>query len=118
VHAGLSTGGRFVFSAEHPIFTAPKAVTAHFLEHNGQEGKYWPLDGYAEQGPRNKIWIGQEVVKVHRTIGTYVQLLIKSGFTLTGLVEWMPTLELVKENPSWQAERERPMFLLISARKA
>jgi SAM-dependent methyltransferase len=117
IHAALSVNGAFVFSAEHPVFTAPKTATARFLQRDGSEEKYWPLDGYAEEGPRKKNWIGQDVVKVHRTIGTYVQLLIAHGFTVTGLVEWMPTLELVKENPDWQAERERPMFLLISARK-
>jgi SAM-dependent methyltransferase len=110
-------GGKFVFSVEHPIFTAPKAATPGFLQHAGGTGVYWPLDGYAEEGSRNKHWIGQDVVKVHRTIGTYVQLLIRCGFAIADLVEWMPSLKDIEEHPDWQSARERPMFLLLSAQK-
>jgi SAM-dependent methyltransferase len=119
IHQSLQPGGQFVFSAEHPIFTSPKAKTCKFQEHESETvgDKYWPLDGYAEEGPRAKVWIGQEVIKVHRTIGTYFRLLTEAGFLVTSIVEWMPTKEMVVEHPDWQPERERPMFLLIQCRK-
>ena len=57
------------------------------------------------------------MVKYHRTVGTYVNTLIDSGFTIAKLCEPQPTQELLDKHPEWQNETRRPMLLLIAAVK-
>jgi SAM-dependent methyltransferase len=118
VFKSLTPGGRFVFSAEHPIFTAPIQHNLSFFEDKGVEGhKVWPLNSYADEGTRIRNWLSEGVKKQHWKIESYVSAILDAGFTLTALREWMPTVEDIKDHPEWAAERERPMFLLISAVK-
>ena len=111
VRAALAPGGVLVASAEHPVYTAPSDPGFR----PGPSGRpVWPLDGYLDRGPRVTDWLAPGVVKHHRTVGDYVNAMLRAGFTLTGLEEWGPTDEQVAEHPEWAAERERPMFLLLS----
>ncbi|MGI8938305.1 MAG: class I SAM-dependent methyltransferase [Iamia sp.] len=108
----LSPGGAFVFSVEHPIFTAPS--DPGFVP--GDHGRLrWPVDRYLDEGPRTTDWLTEGVVKQHRTIATYVSLLHAAGFSLTALDEWGPTEQQITDNPTWQGARDRPSFLLIAA---
>lgn len=66
VHHGLKSGGTFVFSVEHPIFTAP--TNPGFR--NTDDGRAtWPVDRYLDEGERVTNWFAPRVVKQHRTIG-------------------------------------------------
>lgn len=112
VQRALIPGGRFVFSVEHPIYTAP-AHPGWQVEVDGR--KTWPVDGYLSEGPRTTDWLAPGVIKQHRTLGTYLNLLIRLGFTLLHVEEWGPSVAQVVGRPEWAEERERPMFLLISA---
>jgi SAM-dependent methyltransferase len=114
VHAALVTGGQLVFSIEHPIYMAP----VHPGWSKDADGRpTWPVNGYLDEGPRTTDWLAKGVVKQHRTMGTLLNILIGLGFTLQHVEEWGPSLEQVAAHPEWAEERERPMFLLVSARK-
>ena len=80
MRAALVPGGGLIFSVEHPIFTAP-ANPGWSVDAAGR--KIWPVDGYLDEGPRKTDWLAEGVIKQHRTIGTYVNLLIRSGFSLS-----------------------------------
>lgn len=111
VHAALVPGGKFVFSTEHPIMTAP----ANQGWHTDAAGRpSWPVNGYLDEGPRSTDWLAKGVVKQHRTIGTHVGLLVGAGFAVTHICEWGPSPEQVAAHPEWAAERERPPFLLMA----
>ncbi|MCC6719308.1 MAG: methyltransferase domain-containing protein [Acetobacteraceae bacterium] len=114
VHAALAPGGHFVFSVEHPIYTAPsqpRFVTA-------EDGRtIWPLDSYLREGRRVTNWFAPGVVKFHRTVGSYVTALLAAGFTLAALEEWGPSDADLAAHPVWAVERERPPFLLVAARR-
>jgi SAM-dependent methyltransferase len=114
VHRALRPGGSLVFSAEHPIFTAP-AVPGWVTRADG--GKAWPVDHYLNEGPRSTDWLAKGVVKQHRTVATYLNLLIEAGFTITRVVEWGPGPEQIAAHPEWADEVERPPFLLVAARR-
>jgi SAM-dependent methyltransferase len=114
VFGALVPGGRLVFSVEHPIFSAPDAP-GWSLDAAGR--KTWPVDHYLDEGPRSTDWLAKGVVKHHRTVATYVNLLIRRGFTLSHLEEWGPTDEQIAATPAWADERHRPDFLLIAARR-
>ncbi len=96
VHRALVPGSRFVFSAEHPLFTEP-----------GPD--------YLEEGPRTTDWLAKGVVKQHRTLASYLNLLIDAGFTVRRVEEWGPTREEIAAHPEWKIDHRRPSFLLVSA---
>ncbi|MBM3619423.1 MAG: methyltransferase domain-containing protein [Alphaproteobacteria bacterium] len=115
IRRALTPGAPFVFSVEHPLYTAPSApgfVTAV----DGR--RVWPLDRYLDEGERKTDWLATGVIKRHRTIGTYVRLLLGAGFTLTHLEEWGPTDAQIAQHPEWAVERDRPPFMLVAARSS
>jgi hypothetical protein len=69
------------------------------------------------EGPRTTDWLAKGVVKHHRTIGTTLNLLIRSGFRIEHVEEFCPTAEQIAAKPSLTEELERPMFLLVSAQR-
>lgn len=114
IYQSLTPGGDLVFTIEHPIFMA----TAHPHWFQDEEGRQtWPVNFYAEEGERRTDWFTKGVIKYHRTMGTTVNLLLDAGFTLRRLVEYAPSLEEIRQTPALAEERERPMMLLIAARK-
>jgi ubiquinone/menaquinone biosynthesis C-methylase UbiE len=113
-YRALVPGGLLVFSAEHPIFTAP-ANPGWSVGADGR--KTWPVDSYLCEGARKTDWLADGVIKQHRTLGTYLNLLLRLGFALAHVEEWGPTDEQIAAHPSWAEERQRPMFLLVAARR-
>ena len=78
VNSCLTAGGSFVFSVEHPIFTAYGNQDWYY----DQDGKraHWPVDRYFSEGKRTAIFLGEEVVKYHKTLTTYINSLLQTGF--------------------------------------
>jgi len=114
VHRCLVASGAFVFSVEHPMFTA--LATQEWCYGSKGERLHWPVDNYLQEGPRQTQWLADHVVKYHRTVATYVNTLIDSGFRIAKLLEPEPPPEMQNE-PDGQDDRRRPTFLLIAAVK-
>jgi hypothetical protein len=55
------------------------------------------------------------VIKHHRTLGTLLNLLIASGFTLDHINEWGPSTEDLAARPALEDEVHRPMMLIVAA---
>lgn len=115
VNRCLAKGGTFVFSVEHPVFTAYGSQDWFY----GEDGNpaHWPVDNYFTEGKREAVFLGEEVTKFHKTMTTYVNGLIKAGFRITGLVEPEPDRTLFGVIPGMENELRRPMMLLVSAVK-
>lgn len=110
----LVPGGRFVFSVEHPLYTAP----AHPGWARDPDGRLaWPVNRYADEGRRSTDWLAKGVIKQHRTLASYLNLLIDAGFTLRRVEEWSATAAQVAQHPDWAGSDERPSFLLVSAER-
>lgn len=112
IHDALLPGGQWLFSIEHPIYMAslhPDWVV------DAQGGKSWPVDHYQIEGPRSTNWLSDGVIKQHRTLGTLINLLIDSGFTLKHVNEWGPDDEDLKRRPALADEVHRPMMLIVAA---
>jgi SAM-dependent methyltransferase len=114
VHGALVAGGHLVFSVEHPIYTAPDEP-GWSVSAAGR--RTWPVDRYLDEGPRSTDWLARGVIKQHRTIGTYVNLLLRLGFVLARVEEWGPTPAQIAARPALADERERPPFLLVAAHR-
>ncbi len=110
----LVRGGDFVFSVEHPVFTA-KGDQQWFCDENGRP-LHWPVDGYFEEGVRQAVFLGEKVMKYHRTLTTYTNTLIDCGFSIVRLVEPQPP-DSLKDEPGMKDEARRPMMLILAARK-
>lgn len=115
VAACLTPGGDFVFSVEHPIFTAQGRQDWHYDESGNI--MHWPVDGYFMEGPRHAVFLGEEVIKYHRTLTSYLGDLTAAGFDISTVEEPRPSDELLATVPGMQDELRRPMMLIIAARK-
>jgi SAM-dependent methyltransferase len=110
----LKPGGKLVFSAEHPIYTA--TLKQGWINHvDGQ--KCWPVDHYQQEGERLSNWFAEGVKKQHRKLATWINALIATGFVIEQLDEWGPSDDQIAANPALSEEKERPMLFLLSARK-
>jgi SAM-dependent methyltransferase len=108
----LATGGRLVFSVEHPLFTAPRDPGWR-TDRDGT--RVWPVNDYLLEGRRVTDWIQPGIVKYHRTVASYVNTLLAHGFHLVRLEEWGPNHQQIVEHPELADEVHRPPFLLLAA---
>ena len=114
VHRALAPGGALVFSVEHPIYTAPVAP-GWTMAADGR--KTWPVDHYLAEGARSTDWLASGVIKHHRTVATYLNALIQTGFSIRRVEEWGPSAEQIAAHPEWADEVHRPPFLLVAAER-
>jgi ubiquinone/menaquinone biosynthesis C-methylase UbiE len=114
IHRALVPDAQFVFTIEHPIYMAP-SNPGWSVDKDGR--KTWPVSRYAVEGPRTTNWLAKGVVKYHRTVGTTINTLIGVGFTIRHVQEWAPTADQITENLNLAEEVERPMLLIVSAKR-
>lgn len=115
VYDSLKVDGTFVFSVEHPIFTSRKEQDWHY-DSNGNR-LHWPVDHYQKEGVRETLFLNEDVIKYHRTLSTYLNDLLNSGFVVNTVKESFPSDEMLKYDSQMDDENRRPMFLMISASK-
>lgn len=112
IYKCLSNNGDFIFSVEHPIFTAEGVQEWCYGQNN--EILHWPVDNYQYEGIRKTKFLGEEVIKYHRTFETYINTLIQNGFVINNVSEPIPPKDMELELKN---EFRRPMFLMISCSK-
>ncbi|MFC6177152.1 class I SAM-dependent methyltransferase [Companilactobacillus huachuanensis] len=108
----LKSNGTFIFSVEHPIFTAQGSEEWNY-DSDGQI-KDFPVDNYFYEGKRETDFLGETVVKYHKTLTTYLNGLLKNNFQITQIVEPMPPKDMM-DLPGMKDEMRRPMMLIVSA---
>jgi hypothetical protein len=113
----LAPAGVFVYSTEHPIYTARLPGEGWVLDNAGQR-TCWSLDCYADEGVREETWFVPGVRKVHRTLATLINSLLDVGLVVERVVEPIPSVEWLHDHPQARDERRRPAFFLVRARKA
>lgn len=109
----IKSGGDFVFSVEHPVFTA--YGTQDWIYDNEGNISHFPVDNYYIEGERKAIFLGEEVTKYHKTLTTYLNTLLKNGFMITGVEEPQPPTHML-DIPGMKDELRRPMMLIVSAK--
>lgn len=111
----LKRGGDFVFSVEHPVFTA--YGNQDWYRDGEGRALHWPVDRYFMEGERQAVFLGETMTKYHRTLTGYVEPLQRAGFALTGLVEPQPTEQMLSEIAGMADELRRPMMLILAAKR-
>lgn len=114
INSWLVPEGKLIFSVEHPVFTA----YGNQDWYRDEQGNilHFPVDRYFFEGKRDAVFLGEKVIKYHRTLTTYLNGLLQSGFSLEQVVEPQPPEEML-DLPGMEDELRRPMMLLISAVK-
>lgn len=114
IYDWLAPGGGFIFSVEHPVFTSYGTQGWYY----GKDGEilHFPVDNYYYEGKRDAVFLGEHVVKYHRTLTTYLNTLLNLGFCIEHIVEPQPP-ENMLDIPGMKDEMRRPMMLLVSVRK-
>lgn len=110
----LPAGGRFVFSVEHPVFTAQGKQDWCY---DKRETKNTGRSTIIFEGKREAVFLGEKITKHHRTLTTYIRGLTSADFRLTALVEPEPPAEMLQSITEMRDELRRPMMLLVSAAK-
>lgn len=110
----LKTGGSLVFSVEHPVFTS-YGTQDWYYDENGKI-LHFPVDNYYYEGQREAIFLGEKVIKYHRTLTTCLNTLLENGFELQHIIEPQPPAEMMHLE-GMKDEMRRPMMLLVSAIK-
>jgi ubiquinone/menaquinone biosynthesis C-methylase UbiE len=115
IHRGLRAGGLFVLSVEHPVCTA---LGRGWHEDSSGNWLFWPVDDYGKEGKRRQRWLVEGVIKYHRTVETYVNTLLRTGFRLVRLLEPQASSAIEKGRADLGAAARRPPLLVIAAAKA
>lgn len=119
----LKPGGGLFFSILHPCFMTPNYK---WIEQDGVRKKI--IGNYFRQGPWEFSWDlskkfdKSDAVKFtsssfHRTISTYINVLLNSGFLLKKIGEPVPTEEACIQNPRLNCAKEVASFLYVHAIK-
>ena len=110
----LVSGGQFIFSVEHPIFTA-EGSQDWIYDANGTI-VHFPVDNYFYEGKRNAHFLGSNITKYHRTLTTYLDDLMTNNFQIKRIVEPIPPGNML-DIPGMKDEMRRPMMLIVKAEK-
>ncbi|MGE6260000.1 class I SAM-dependent DNA methyltransferase [Heyndrickxia sporothermodurans] len=108
----LKNEGQFVFSVQHPIITCSSESMK-----KSEKRTNWIVDHYFCSGKRVEPWLGENVVKFHRTIEEYFDVLQNSGFVIQSIKEAAPRKENFSSESEYERRRRIPLFLLFSCKK-
>jgi len=118
-HRLLVPNGSFVFSILHPCFTPP---IHGWVKNEEGERLYWKVDRYFDEGtfeipyhPSYPQFTG--IPEFHRTLSSYYQAVVKSGFTVEALIEPSPQEPMLEKYPEYIHDFRMCHFLVFKARK-
>ena len=81
------------------------------------EIEHFPVDNYYLEGKREAVFLGEKVIKYHRTLTTYLNELLNGGFEIIQVKEPTVSSNALIAHPEFKDELRRPMMLIVSARK-
>jgi len=108
----LKTEGKLIFSIEHPIITS-------CYDSYSQKGKRknWIVDNYFESGERINTWIEKDVIKYHKTLEEYFQIIQKSNFEILTIRESKPQKKYFSDDEEYHRRMKIPLFLIFKLKK-
>ena len=114
----LNDNGYLVFSQEHPFTTCTKYTANVKKSHTVIDNKYFGLfSDYNRPGIRTNYWFDADVIKYHRTFTEVINTLVQNGFTIEEIEEPVASEEAVNKKPKYINQLDRPLFLIIKAKK-
>lgn len=117
VYSLLNPNGAFVFSMEHPMYTASKFSQQWITDPNSNIATGFVTDHYGDEGVRNITWLGKNITKYHHKVDSVFNALIEAGFLFEKVIEPTPSEELIQKVPKTAHELHRPAYLILKCRK-
>lgn len=111
----LRPSGRLIVLGMHPCFYAARA------ERSGSGG--FDLDAYfgvrTVEQPFNVAGVTSPAASVQQfySLEAYIGMITSAGFVMTDLREPHPTAEQRQQNPWWEENFVRPLFMLLECRR-
>jgi SAM-dependent methyltransferase len=112
ISRSLVSGGRFVFSVEHPVITSCSRGWRP-----GTQRQDWIVDDYFREGAREVEWLGGRVTKYHRTVEDYFGAIKGAGLFVDDVREGRPTRAAFADDETFARRCRIPLFLIVAARK-
>lgn len=109
----LKKGGLFIVANLHPMRSA---VGMWKRDENGNK-EHIILDNYFDEGTRSWKMMGVEFTNFHRTLSTYMNSFIRSGFTIKEITEPTVTPENLEKYPDLDDELRVPNFIIYVLKK-
>lgn len=111
----LVDGGYFIFSILHPCFVTPESG---WEKTKDGEKLHWNVDKYFYEGVyEQKLGDKEKMLLFHRTLTSYVNNIVKTGFILEGLIEPKPSEEMLSKYPSFEEDFRSADFIVFKLRK-
>ncbi len=112
----IRTGGRFIFSQEHPLATCYSGGDRWTKDEQGRK-LHLNLKDYGRERENASTWFVDNVKRYHRMFSTIINTLIEAGFEIEKIIEPIATEEILKEYPEYDDLFMKPDFLLVKAVK-
>ena len=112
-HRVLRPGGAFIVCSIHPM----RMATPQGWINQGGRKLFYPLDNYAQEGPREFTWWGKPFLNMHRTLSSHITAFLDAGFVLDALQEPTPSPAQLARNPHFDDEFRAPNFIIYRLRK-
>ncbi|WP_409972914.1 class I SAM-dependent methyltransferase [Bacillus sp. Bva_UNVM-123] len=111
----LVNGGSYVFSILHPCFITPESGWERTT--NGEK-LHWNVDKYFYEGEyEQRLSDKEKILFYHRTLSTYINTLIKTGFSIVSVEEPKPSKEMLEKYPSFEEDFRCADFIVFKVKK-
>lgn len=112
VRSSLRDKGTFIFSIEHPV------ITSNYESYHGNAKRgNWVVDNYFDSGKRINEWHGKKVIKYHKTLEEYWEVINKAGFEVMALRESKPLKSNFENEEEYLRRKRIPLFLIFKLKK-
>ena len=71
------------------LFLHPMAIKTGIMTKK-EKSFHFPVDNYYYEGQRQAIFLGEEVIKYHRTLTTYLNTLLEKDLNIQHVIEPKP----------------------------
>ncbi len=109
----LKKGGKFVIANIHPM----RSATGKWCRNVDGAKEHVILDNYFDEGERHWEMLGVKFTNFHRSLSTYINKFVATGFTIEELIEPTVTPEQLIAYPELDDELRVPNFIIYVLRK-
>lgn len=109
----LKRGGRFIIANLHPM----RSATGKWHRSPDGEKLHVTVDNYFAEGERHWQMMGAPVTNFHRSLSTYINTFIKTGFLIKGIIEPTITMDQLHAYPELDDELRAPNFIIYVLQK-
>ncbi|HHV97569.1 MAG TPA: class I SAM-dependent methyltransferase [Clostridiaceae bacterium] len=109
----LKRGGKFIIANLHPM----RSAIGSWYRNDKGEKLHVILDNYFDESERHWKMLGVEFTNFHRTLSTYLNNFIETGFIVKKIIEPTVTADKLKEYPDLDDELRVPNFIVYVLEK-